>query len=137
MRPDPFETIMNMVQISIAFIWDLADPLCIGSPIRYQMSSFAKMIQIGTVPSHCGTETVSTQHHSGKLSQSGFNPNETKTLLSCVNAALVKSFGQYFGCKINFNCSVVFMACTLLILGSILTKEILIGIYSSRCHLIL
>ena len=51
-RPDPFETGSKLeVHVSgLAFLRDLADPLWIGSPIRYQMSSLVEVIQFGTAP---------------------------------------------------------------------------------------
>ena len=51
-----------------------------------------KEIKSGTVPSHGGTETVRTQHNSGKPSQNASNPNGTEPLGSGVNAAFVKCY---------------------------------------------
>ena len=36
--------------ISLAFILELADPLGISSPFRYQMVSLVKVIQFGSIP---------------------------------------------------------------------------------------
>ena len=47
--PGPSGTGTKLVQISIAFIRDLADPLPISSPIRYQTGSLLTVIQFGTV----------------------------------------------------------------------------------------
>ena len=57
-RPDQFGTSAKLVQISLAFIRDLANPLWIGFPIWYQTGSFVKMIQFGTVPLQSATETM-------------------------------------------------------------------------------
>ena len=61
--PVPFVSVPNgsgtkLVQKSITFIWDLTDPLQIGSPIRYQTGSLVKVIKFGTMPFQGGTETV-------------------------------------------------------------------------------
>ena len=50
MRQDPFGTSAKLLQASVAFIRDLADPLWIGSPIRYQTDSLLKVIQSETKP---------------------------------------------------------------------------------------
>ena len=53
-----FGTGTKLVQISIALIRDLTDPLHIGSPIRYQPGSLVKVIQFESFPLQDGTETV-------------------------------------------------------------------------------
>ena len=48
----------KLVRIRLTFIQDLEDPLQVGSPIRYQMSSLVKVIQFGSVRFYGGTVPV-------------------------------------------------------------------------------
>ena len=47
-RSDPFGTGKKLVEISLTFIRDTANPLQIGSPIMYKTSSLMKVVQVGT-----------------------------------------------------------------------------------------
>ena len=47
---DPFGTATKLVRISRVFIWDLVDPILIGSAIWYQLGPLMKVILCGTVP---------------------------------------------------------------------------------------
>ena len=61
MGTDPFGTCTKLVQISLVFAWDLADPVRIGSAIWYQMGQLMKVILCGTVSFHFRTGTVYTE----------------------------------------------------------------------------
>ena len=60
MGMDPFGTCTKLVQISLVFSRDLADPVRIGSAIWYQMGQL-KVILCGTVPFHFRTGPVYTE----------------------------------------------------------------------------
>ena len=57
-RLDPSGTGTKLVGISLAFIWDLADPFWISSPFWYQLVSLVKVIQFRAVRFRGGTVPV-------------------------------------------------------------------------------
>ena len=70
MRSDSFRICMKLVQISLMFIRGLADPLLIGSPIRYQMITCLELYRFRVVPRQCKLKTIQLN-----LCQSGSDPS--------------------------------------------------------------